>query len=179
MDDRRWSWCNNQLFESTQFPKIPYLGVGLGMQLAVIEIARNIIGLKNANSTEMNPNTDAPVIDVMVNQKRSIMQNKVSRVGAFNCVLDKNSIAYKLYGSEFISERHRHKYEFNNLYYEMFSKAGVTFAGMQPESKLTEVVELKNHPYFMCTIYQPEFKSYPNKPHPLYLGLINAAKSVR
>ncbi len=159
--------------------KIPYLGVGLGMQIAAIEIARNVVGLKTANSTEIDPNVDAPVIDVMANQKRSIMQNKVMRLGAYNCVLDPNSISYKLYGTEFISERHRHKYEFNNAYFELFDKAGVMFAGMQPESKLTEIIELKNHPFFVCSIFQPEFKSYPNKPHPLYLGLINTAKSVR
>jgi len=159
--------------------KIPYLGIGLGMQLAAIEIARNVIGLKKANSTELDPNTDTPVVDVMASQKRAILQNKVVRLGAYNCVLDFNSISYKLYGSEFISERHRHKYEFNNTYYEVFDKVGVMFAGMQPESKLTEIIELKNHPFFVCTIFQPEFKSYPNKPHPLYLGLINTAKSVR
>lgn len=159
--------------------KIPYLGVGLGMQLAAIEIARNVLGLRNANSTELNPNTDTPIIDVMAAQKKSIMQNKVMRLGAYNCVLDFNSISYKLYGTEFISERHRHKYEFNNTYYELFDKAGVMFAGMHPETKLTEIIELKNHPFFVCAIFQPEFKSYPNKPHPLYLGLINTAKSVR
>ena len=159
--------------------KIPYLGVGLGMQLAAIEIARNVIGLKNANSTELDPNTEAPVVDVMANQKRAIMQNKVMRLGSYTCVLDPNSISYKLYGTEFINERHRHKYEFNNAYFELFDKAGVMFAGMQPDSKLTEIIELKNHPFFVCTIYQPEFKSYPAKPHPLYLGLINTAKSVR
>ena len=159
--------------------KIPFMGVGLGMQIAAIEIARNVIGLRNANSTEMDPNVDTPIIDVMAAQKRNILQNKVTRLGAYNCVLDFDSISYKLYGNEFISERHRHKYEFNNAYYDLFDKAGVMFAGMQPESKLTEIIELKNHPFFVCTIFQPEFKSYPNKPHPLYLGLINTAKSVR
>jgi len=159
--------------------KIPYLGIGFGMQIAAIEIARNVLGLKNANSTEIDPNVDTPVIDVMASQKKSILQNKVMRLGAFNCVLDFNSISYKLYGNEFISERHRHKYEFNNTYFDLFDKAGVVFAGMNPETKLTEIIELKNHPFFICTIFQPEFKSYPNKPHPLYLGLINTAKSVR
>ena len=159
--------------------KIPYLGVGLGMQIAAVEIARNVLNLRNANSTELDPNTDNPVVDVMAGQKRNILQNKLVRLGAFNCVLDPNSISYKLYGTEFISERHRHKYEINNAYYEYLDKAGVVFAGMNPESKLTEIIELKNHPFFVCTIFQPEFKSYPNKPHPLYLGLINTAKSIR
>ena len=159
--------------------KIPYLGVGLGMQIASIEIARNVLNMRNANSTEFDPNTDNPIIDVMAGQKRNVLQNKVMRLGSFNCVLDKKSISFKLYGNEFISERHRHKYEFNNAYFELFDKAGVMFAGMNPETKLTEIIELKNHPFFVCTIFQPEFKSYPNKPHPLYLGLINTAKSVR
>ena len=178
-------WGNrgfNGMIKSVQYArenKIPFLGVGLGMQIAAIEIARNVIGLKNANSTEMDPNVDTPIIDVMAAQKRNILQNKVTRLGAYNCVLDFDSISYKLYGTEFISERHRHKYEFNNAYYDLFDKAGVMFAGMQPESKLTEIIELKNHPFFVCTIFQPEFKSYPNKPHPLYLGLINTAKSIR
>lgn len=159
--------------------KIPYLGIGLGMQMAAIEIARNLVGLKNANTTEINPNTDAPIIDVMVSQKKTLLQNKVVRLGAYNCVLDKDSISYKLYGNEFISERHRHKYELNNKYFDLLDKVGVVFAGMNPETKLTEIIELKNHPFFVCTIFQPEFKSYPNKPHPLFLGLINTAKSVR
>ncbi len=159
--------------------KIPYLGVGLGMQVAAVEIARNVIGLKNANSTEMDPNTDAPVVDVMANQKRSIMQNKVMRLGTYTCALDPNSVSHKLYGTDLITERHRHKYELNNTYFDHYDKVGVVFAGMQPESKLTEIIELKNHPFFIGTIFQPEFKSYPSKPHPLYLGLINTAKSVR
>lgn len=159
--------------------KIPYLGIGLGMQIAVIEYARNIVGMRTANSTEIDPQTEFPVVDIMEEQKSIVMKGGTMRLGAYKCVLDPNSKAAKLYGKELVSERHRHRYEFNGKYYDKFEKEGMIFAGMNPESKLIESIELKDHPYFLATIFEPEYKSRPNKPHPLFLGLMNTAKSVR
>ena len=159
--------------------KIPYLGLGLGMQVSIVEFARNILKMKNANTTEIDPETEFPVVDIMSEQKSLVMKNGTMRVGAYNCVLDPSSKAAKLYGKEVISERHRHRYEFNGKYSEKFEKEGLLFAGMNPESKLVEIIELKNHPYFVATSFQPEFKSRPNRPHPLFLGLVNTAKSIR
>ncbi len=159
--------------------KIPYLGIGFGMQLALIEFGRNVVGLHGANSTEINPDTEFPVIDVMKEQKKILNNGVNTRLGAYKCVLDPESKAAKLYGKEVVSERHRHSYEFNTAYYEKYENAGMLFAGMNPESKLVEVVEIKTHPYFVGVIFEPENKSRPNKPHPLFLGLINTAKSVR
>ncbi len=158
--------------------KIPYLGIGFGMQLAVIEFARNVLN-HDANSSEIDPNTEYPVVDIMEEQKKIAMHGKTMRLGLFDIALDPNSVSAKLYGSELVSERHRNRYEFNSKYYEEFEKNGMLLAGMNPETKLIELVELKDHPFFISTIYQPELKSRPNKPHPLFLGLANAAKSVR
>ncbi len=159
--------------------KIPYYGIGLGMQIAIIEFGRNVLGLKTANTTEIDPDTEFPVIDVMAEQKSIVMKGGTMRLGAYSCVLDPSSKASKLYGTELISERHRHRYEFNGNYYDKYEQAGMLFAGMNPESKLVEIVELKDHPYFVATIFEPQYKSRPNKPHPLFLGLMNTAKSVR
>ena len=158
--------------------KIPYLGIGFGMQLAVIEFGRNVLNY-DANSTEIDPNTEYPVVDIMEEQKRIAMHGKTMRLGEYEVALDPNSVAAKLYGTELVVERHRNRYEFNSRYYEDYEKNGMLLAGMNPETKLIEVIELKDHPFFMATIYQPEWKSRPNKPHPLFLGLANAAKSVR
>ncbi len=158
--------------------KIPYLGIGFGMQLAVIEFGRNVLNY-DANSTEIDPNTQYPVVDIMEEQKRISMHGKTMRLGNYDVALDPNSVAAKLYGTELVSERHRNRYEFNSRYYEEYEKNGMLLAGMNPETKLIEAIELKDHPFFMATIYQPELKSRPNKPHPLFLGLVNAAKSVR
>ncbi len=159
--------------------KIPYFGIGLGMQVAVIEFARNVLSLKTANTTEIDPETDYPVVDVMAEQKSVVMKGGTMRLGAYKCVLDPSSKSAKLYGKEFVSERHRHRYEFNGKYCEKFETAGMIFAGMNPESKLIEAIELKDHPYFIGTIFEPQYKSRPNQPHPLFLGLMNTAKSVR
>ncbi|MBP3581975.1 MAG: CTP synthase [Clostridia bacterium] len=159
--------------------KIPYLGIGLGMQMAVIEFARNILHMTNANTTEIDTETEFPVIDVMAEQKQIVMKGGTMRLGAYNCVLDPNSKSAKLYGKELVSERHRHRYEFNGKYSEQFEKEGLQLVGMNPESKLVEIVELKNHPYFVGVIFEPECLSRPNRPHPLFLGLINTAKSIR
>ena len=159
--------------------KIPYLGLGLGMQVATIEFARNVLNLQDANTTEIDPNTENPVIDVMAEPKSLVMKGGTMRLGAYNCVLDPNSKSAKFYGKELILERHRHRYEFNLKYYEKFEKAGMILAGMNPESKLIELIELQNHPFFIATIFEPDKISRPNKPHPLFLGFVNAAKSVR
>lgn len=159
--------------------KIPYLGIGFGMQIAAIEFARNVLGMKGANTTENDPNTEFPVVDVMAEQKAIVMKGGTMRLGAYKCVLDPNSKAAKLYGGELISERHRHRYEFNGKFYDKFEKEGMFSAGMNPESKLVEMIELKGHPFFVGVIFEAQYKSRPNKPHPLFLGLINTAKSIR
>lgn len=159
--------------------KIPYFGIGLGMQVAVIEFGRNILGMRTANTTEIDPNTEFPVVDVMEEQKSIVMKGGTMRLGAYKCVLDPNSKAAKLYGKELVSERHRHRYEFNGQFYDKYEHEGMVFAGMNPESKLIESIELKDHPFFLATIFEPQYKSRPNKPHPLFLGLMNTAKSVR
>lgn len=159
--------------------KIPYLGIGLGMQMAVIEFARNVVGLENANTTEIDPKTDYPVVDVMEVQKKALLHGKTMRLGTYDCVLDPNSVCAKLYSKELVSERHRHRYEFNSKYYERFEEKGMIMVGMNPDSKLVEIMELKNHPFFVCTIFEPEYVSRPNNPHPLFMGLMNTAKSIR
>lgn len=159
--------------------KIPYLGIGVGMQLAVVEFARNMLAFGGANSTEFDPNTDYPVIDIMEEQKKLAMGSKTVRLGAHKCALDPNSNSAKLYGAEVVSERHRHRFEFNTKYSEQFEKEGLKLVGMNPETKLIELVELPSHPFFIACIYEPEYQSRPNKPHPLFLGFINTAKSVR
>ena len=159
--------------------KIPYLGIGLGMQMAIIEFARNVVGLENANTTEIDPKTDYPVVDTMGEQKNALLHGKTMRLGVYDCVFDPNSVCAKLYGNEVVSERHRHRYEFNSKYYDKFEEKGMIMAGMNPDSKLVEVMELKNHPFFVCAIFEPEYISRPNKPHPLFMGLMNTAKSIR
>lgn len=158
--------------------KIPYFGIGFGMQLAAIEFGRNVLSI-DANSTEIDPKTSNPVVDIMEEQKKVALKGKTMRLGAYEVALDPNTTIAKLYGKELILERHRNRYEFNNNFYEKYEKAGMIFAGMNPETKLVEAIELKDHPFFVATIYQPEFKSRPNKPHPLFLGLVNSAKSMR
>lgn len=159
--------------------KIPYLGIGLGMQLAVVEVARDALGLKNANTTEIDQNTPDPVIDVMAGQKASTLNGSTLRLGSYVCDIDADSFVAKLYGAEQVNERHRHRYEVNGAYVEKFNNFGLTFVGKNPQTQLFEIAELKNHPFFVCTIFEPEFKSRPNKPHPLFVSLVNTAKSVR
>ena len=159
--------------------KIPFVGVGLGMQMAVIEFARNVLQIPDANTTEIDPNTPNPVVDTMIEQKQILNKGITMRVGSYNCALDPNSKSAKLYGKELISERHRHKFEFNSKYFDKFEKEGLIFAGMNPESKLVELVELQDHPYYIGTIFETQYLTRPNRPHPLFLGLMNTAKSIR
>ncbi len=159
--------------------KIPFLGLCLGMQLSVIEFARNVVGLKNANSTEFNESCQEPVIDLMEEQKRLVKESAFGgtmRLGNYICKLNKKTASYKLYKETKIKERHRHRYELNNDYEKELKKSGLVLAGINPESDLTEIIELKDHPFFIGTQFHPEFKSGPLKPHPLFKGFLKAAK---
>ncbi len=155
--------------------KIPFLGICLGMQCAVIEFARNVIGLKNAHSLEFNPSTPYPVINLMEKQKKIKNMGGTMRLGAYNCKLNKNSICYSLYQKENIRERHRHRFEFNNDYIKLFENHGVRIAGINPEENLVEIFELKEHPWFIGVQFHPEYRSTVKYPHPLFIGLIKAA----
>ena len=154
---------------------IPFFGICLGMQCAVIEFARNVLGLKDAHSTEMSPTTKAPVIDMMEEQKKIKNKGGTMRLGAYRCDLAVPSLAYKLYGAEHISERHRHRFEFNNIYLEQFEQAGMIATGKNPDTGLVEVVEIPTHPHFIGVQYHPELKSTVDNPHPLFVGLVKAA----
>ncbi len=154
--------------------KIPYLGLCLGMQIATIEFARNVLGIKNANSTEFSPNTKYPVIYIMPEQEKIRKKGGTMRLGAYPCRLHKGTLSYKAYGKEEISERHRHRYEYNNRYRERLEKAGLIVAGDYLNGKIVEIVENKNHPWFVGVQFHPEFKSRPTKPHPLFRDFIGA-----
>ena len=153
---------------------LPFLGICLGMQCAVIEYARNVVGLKGANSAEFNENAEYPVIDLMQEQKDVKGYGGTMRLGAYDCILKEGSVAAKAYGSTKISERHRHRYEVNTEYLERIKQAGLVFSGMSPDGMLAEIVELPQNDWFVASQFHPEFKSRPETPHPLFLGLINA-----
>ncbi len=155
--------------------KIPYLGICLGMQMAMIEFARNVIGYADANSSELAPDTTHPVIDLMPEQKDVTDLGGTMRLGAYPCILKKDSKAFRLYGSEQIFERHRHRYEVNNEYRDIYEKNGMELSGISPDGHIVEMIELKDHPYYMATQAHPEFKSRPNHAHPLFAGLVKAA----
>ncbi len=154
---------------------IPFLGICLGMQCAVIEFARNVLGLKNAHSTEMEPTTKNPVIDIMKDQKNITLKGGTMRLGEYACMLQKGSKALSIYGKQKISERHRHRYEFNNKYLKDFEDAGMIPSGINPENNLVEVIELKNHPWFIGVQFHPEYKSTVENPHPLFVRFVRAA----
>ena len=155
--------------------KIPFFGICLGMQLAVIEFARHVANLKGANSTEFDPGTAHPVIDLMQEQKAVVNKGATMRLGAYPCVLEKGSLAFKNYGEKQISERHRHRYEFNNGYRERMILKGLSFTGICPEGDLVEILELKKHPWFVACQFHPEFKSRPMQPHPLFFHFVEAS----
>ena len=154
---------------------LPFLGLCLGMHMAVVEFARNVLGLAEADSTELAPRTPHPVIHLMEEQKRIMNLGGTMRLGAFPCKLRRNTVCRKLYGHDTISERHRHRYEFNNDYREQFEKAGLTPAGVSPDDMLVELVEITNHPFFVASQFHPEFKSRPVNVHPLFDGFVRAA----
>ncbi|AND83399.1 CTP synthase [Clostridium tyrobutyricum DIVETGP] len=155
--------------------KIPFFGICLGMQCAVIEFSRNILGYQGAHSSEIDPDTKYPVIDLMPDQKDMDEKGGTMRLGSYPCKLSKDSNAYKAYEQEVINERHRHRYEFNNEYRKQCSDAGLIFSGLSPDERLVEIVELKNHPWFVAVQFHPELKSRPNRPHPLFKDFISAA----
>ena len=154
---------------------VPYLGICLGMQIAVIEFARHVAGLTGADSTEFNPDTPYPVIDLMDDQRGKVQTGGTMRLGGYNCHLENGTKARTLYGESDIIERHRHRFEFNNAYRDRLEAAGLVVSGVNRERGLVEAVELKDHPWFVACQYHPEFKSRPNRPHPLFAGLIGAA----
>ncbi len=158
---------------------LPFLGLCLGMQCAVIEYARNVLGLKDANSTEFDEHPAHPVIDMMLEQKNVQGYGGTMRLGAYDCVLKKGSVAHKAYGSDVISERHRHRYEVNVEYIKPLTDAGLVFSGMSPDGMLSEIVELPKLKWFVAVQFHPEFKSRPDRPHPLFKGLIDAALKIK
>jgi len=159
--------------------KLPFLGICLGMQCATIEFARNAIGLKRAHSTEFDPKTPHPVVDLMAEQKGVKDKGGTMRLGAWPCDIRKGSLAAKIYGAAAISERHRHRYEFNNKYAAQYAKAGMTVSGVNKKVNLPEIVEIKDHPWFVGVQFHPEFKSRPLMPHPLFFSFVAAAVKNR
>ena len=155
--------------------KVPYLGICLGMQLAVIEFARNVCGLEGANSTEFALDTTYPVIDLMPDQKSVENLGGTMRLGAYPCVLRPGTLAAEAYGEELVHERHRHRFEFSNAFREKLTAAGLVLSGLSPDGRLVEIVEVKDHPWFCATQFHLEFKSRPNRPHPLFRDFVAAA----
>jgi CTP synthase len=155
--------------------KVPFFGICLGMQMAVIEFARNVIGWKDAHSTEMNPKTKHAVIDMMPDQKKITAKGGTMRLGAYVCEVSKDSKAYKAYEKTKVTERHRHRYEFNNKYLADFESLGMAVTGINPDTKLAEIVEVKDHPYFVAVQFHPEYRSTVLNPHPLFIKFVKAA----
>ncbi len=154
---------------------VPFFGICLGMQCAVIEFARNVLGMKNAHSTEMMTETPYPVIDMMAEQKKVKNKGGTMRLGGYKCDLKENSLALKLYKNAHISERHRHRYEFNNKYLEEFERSGMIAVGKNPDNNLVEIIEIQSHPHFIGVQFHPELKSTVDNPHPLFTGFVKAA----
>ena len=154
---------------------IPFMGICLGMQMAVIEYARNVLGYENANSTEMNDNTPHPVITFMEEQKTITDKGGTMRLGGWDCEIKEGTKAFDIYGKSLINERHRHRYEFNNYYLDAFEKGGMVLSGVNPETRLVEIIELPKHPFFVAVQYHPEYKSTVANPHPLFVNFVKAA----
>ena len=155
--------------------KIPYLGICLGMQMAVVSFARDVLGFHDANSTEFAPDTLHPVIDLMPEQREVEDLGGTMRLGAYPCKVKEGRLAYRLFGKAEISERHRHRFEFNNDFRQAMADAGLTLSGISPDNRIVEMVEVEGHPVYIGTQAHPEFKSRPNKAHPLFAGLVKAA----
>ena len=154
---------------------VPFLGICLGMQMAVVEYARHVLGLTGAHTSEVDPNTPYPVIDLMPDQQHIDEKGGTMRLGKYSCRLSRDSVAFAAYGEENIFERHRHRYEFNNAYRDLFVEGGMRIGGVNPERDLVEIVELPNHPWFVGVQYHPELRSRPNRPHPLFREFVGAA----
>ena len=158
---------------------VPFFGICLGMQMCVVEFARDVLGLKEAVSTEVNPATKYPVIDLMEDQKSTTIKGGTMRLGAYDCKIAKNSLAEKIYGTDMISERHRHRYEFNNDYLDMIESAGMKATGKNPDTGLVEIVEIPAHPFFIGVQFHPELKSTPEHPQPIFVAFVKAAMKFR
>lgn len=154
---------------------IPFFGICLGMQMAVIEYARTVLGFEDANSTEMNSQTSHPVIDLMEEQKTITDKGGTMRLGSWKCNLEKDSLAHQIYGKDQIEERHRHRFEFNGQFKEQLEKAGLKASGINPDTGLVEIIEIENHPFFIGVQYHPEYKSTVANPHPIFVGFVKAA----
>jgi CTP synthase len=159
--------------------KIPFFGICLGMQMAIIEYSRNILGYVDANSTEMNENTKHPVVNLMEDQKNVTDKGGTMRLGAWKCDITPDSLAYKIYGKTSISERHRHRYEYNSQYVDQLQKAGLISSGVNPDTGLVEIVELEDHPFFIGVQYHPEYKSTVANPHPIFVSFVAAAVKAK
>ncbi len=155
---------------------LPFFGICLGMQMSVIEFGRNVLKLKDAHSTEMNPACPNPVIDLMEEQKKVTAKGGTMRLGSYPCQIQTGTLAEKIYGTEMICERHRHRWEFNNAYLKHYEEAGMVASGKNPESNLVEIIELKNHPFFIGVQYHPELKSTVENPHPIFVHFVKASK---
>ena len=158
---------------------IPFFGICLGMQMCVVEFARDVLGLKEAISTEVNPSTPYPVIDLMEDQKSTTIKGGTMRLGAYSCKLEPGSLAARIYGTDMISERHRHRYEFNNEYLPMVEAAGMKATGKNPDTGLVEIVEIPSHPFFIGVQFHPELKSTPEHPQPIFVAFVKAAMQYR
>jgi CTP synthase len=159
--------------------KIPFFGICLGMQMAVIEFSRNVLGLSDANSTEMNEKTSNPVVNLMEEQKTITDKGGTMRLGAWKCDIKPNTLAHKIYGTTSISERHRHRYEFNSAYLDPLEKAGLKASGTNPQTGLVEIVEIEDHPFFIGVQYHPEYKSTVANPHPIFVNFVAAAVKAK
>jgi CTP synthase len=156
---------------------LPFFGICLGMQMAVIEYGRNVLGIKNAQSSEMDSHATEPVIDMMEEQKKVTAKGGTMRLGSYPCEIAKDTLAYRIYGNTEITERHRHRYEFNNKYLEQYEQNGMTASGKNPQTGLVEIMEIKDHPFFIGCQYHPELKSTVENPHPLFVHFVGAAKN--
>jgi CTP synthase len=159
--------------------KIPFFGICLGMQMAVVEFARNVCGIEDAFSSEFKEDAAHPVIHIMENQKKVTRKGGTMRLGACPCQLVEGTLARRIYGAQDISERHRHRYEFNNSYRENLEKGGLTISGIYPQADLVEIVELADHPWFLGCQFHPEFRSRPMEPHPLFESFVGACLKKR
>lgn len=158
---------------------LPFFGICLGMQMSAIEFARNVLGIKNADSTEMNPHTPNPVIDMMEDQKKITIKGGTMRLGSYPCTIKENTLAYSIYGTTEINERHRHRWEFNNKYLQQFEDAGMIASGINPQTGLVEIMEISSHPFFIGVQYHPELKSTVENPQPIFVHFIKAAKDFQ
>ena len=159
--------------------KIPFFGICLGMQMAVLEYARNVMGLTEAASTEVRPNTPVPIINLMEDQKTTTIKGGTMRLGAYDCALQEGSLAFRIYGKTLISERHRHRYEVNSEYADQLNAAGMVTSGRNPDTGLVEIVEIPEHPFFIAAQFHPELKSTPENPQPIFVAFVKAAMDYK